>query len=342
MPADRLFRSVANRLAGDDRVLPDEGRLASFDRATAWLNSDPLSAADLRGRVVLVDFWTYTCVNWLRTAPYLRAWSAKYADAGLTVVGVHTPEFGFEGDLANVTKHTRELGLGYPVAVDSDYGVWNDFANHYWPALYLADANGRLRYHHYGEGEYPMTEMAIQQLLVEAGAKDLDTSLVSVAPEGLEVAADWDTLRSPETYAGYGQSSGFASEDRALYDRAHDYLAHAHLPLNSWDLAGTWTVARHAAVLGAAGGRIAFAFHARDANLVMGPGTADGGIPFRVYLDGRSVGDARGTDVGADGTGIVDGPGTYQLVRQRGPIDDHVVELEFQKPGLEAYCFTFG
>jgi thiol-disulfide isomerase/thioredoxin len=342
MAADRLFRSVANRLAGDDRVLPDEGRLASFDRATAWLNSDPLSAVDLRGRVVLVDFWTYTCVNWLRTAPYLRAWSAKYADAGLTVIGVHTPEFGFEGDLSNVTEHTRELGIDYPVAVDSDYGVWSDFANRYWPALYLADANGRLRYHHYGEGEYPMTEMAIQQLLVEAGARDVDTSLVSVIPEGLEVAADWDTLRSPETYAGYGQSSGFASDDRALYDRAHDYVAHERLPLNSWDLAGTWTVARHAAVLGAAGGRIAFAFHARDANLVMGPGTAAGGIPFRVYLDRRPVGDAHGTDVGADGTGIVDGPGTYQLVRQGGPIDDRVVELEFQAPGVEAYCFTFG
>ena len=347
MAADRLFRSVANRLAGDDRVLPDEGRLASFERATSWINSEPLSPAGLRGRMVLVDFWTYTCVNWLRTAPYLRAWSAKYADAGLTVIGVHTPEFGFEGDLPNVVRHTKELGIEYPVAVDSDYGVWNDFANHYWPALYLADATGRVRYHHYGEGEYPMTEMAIQQLLVESGSTGFDTGLVSVAPEGLEVAADWETLRSPETYVGYGQSSGFASEDRALYDRAHDYVAHGSLRLNEWDLSGDWTVARHAAVLGAAGGAISFAFHARDANLVMGPGsavggTAVGGIPFRVLLDGRPVDDARGTDVLADSTGVVNTPGTYQLVRQHGPIEDRVLTLEFDAPGVEAYCFTFG
>lgn len=341
MPGE-LFRSIAHRLAGDDRTLPDEGRLASFDRATGWLGSEPLTPAGLRGRVVLVDFWTYTCVNWLRTAPYLRAWHAKYADAGLTVVGVHTPEFGFEGDLGNVTADTRALGIDYPVAVDTGYGVWDEFANHYWPAVYLADAEGRLRYHHFGEGEYAMTEMAIQQLLVEAGRGPVDPGLVDVEPEGLEVAADWGTLRSPESYLGYGQSSGFASEDAGLYDRAHDYAAAARLPLNSWDLSGLWTVARHAAIAEGRGARIAFAFHARDVNLVMAPGRDGAAVPFRVYLDGRPVGDARGTDVDAAGAGVVDTPGTYQLVRQASRIDDRLVEIEFPEGGVAAYCFTFG
>ncbi len=323
-------------------MLPDEGRLPDFDRATAWLGSEPLSAAALRGRVVLVDFWTYTCVNWLRTAPYLRAWSAKYAGHGLTIVGVHTPEFEFEGDLGTVTEQVHALGIDYPVAVDSEYGVWDAFANRYWPALYLTDANGRLRYHHFGEGEYAMTEMAVQQLLTEAGADDLDTGLVRVTPEGLEVAADWDSLRSPETYLGYGQSSGFAADDPALYDRPHLYSPHEPLALNQWDLTGDWTVARHAALLGAAGGRISFAFHARDVNLVMSPGRVAAGIPFRVTLDGRPVGTARGTDVTSDGTGLARTPGTYQLIRQAHPVVDRVVELEFGAAGLEAYCVTFG
>ena len=337
-----LFRSLAHRLSGDTRALPDEGRLGSFDRATGWLGTDPLTTESLRGRVVLVDFWTYTCVNWLRTLPYLRAWDAKYRDAGLTIVGVHTPEFGFEADPVNVEAHSRELGVEYPVAVDSDYGVWNEFANHYWPAVYLADAAGRIRYHHFGEGEYAMTEMAIQQLLAEAGATDIDLDLVDVRPEGLEVAADWTSLRSPESYLGYGQSSGFASEDRALYDRAHVYEGSAGLPLNGWDLAGDWTVARHAAVSNAPGGRIAFAFHARDVNLVMAPSTRGRAVPFRVSLDGQPVGDARGSDVDVDGRGVVDTAGTYQLIRQPGPIGDRVFEIEFAEGGVDAYCFTFG
>ena len=219
-----------------------------FDGATRWLNSEPLTPEGLRGRVVLVDFWTYTCVNWLRTLPYVRAWAAKYADAGLTVVGVHTPEFGFERDVDNVIAQSRNLGVEYPVAVDSDYGVWRAFANHFWPALYLADTEGRIRYHHFGEGEYAMTEMVIQQLLLEAGAEDIDQDLVMVEPRGLEVAADWRTLRSPETYLGYGQSSGFASQTRARFDAAaplrRDTAAAASTTGTS---PGTWTVAQHAA-----------------------------------------------------------------------------------------------
>lgn len=337
-----LFRSIAHRLAGEQEVLPDEGRLPSFDRATSWLNSEPLTPTGLLGRVVLVDFWTYTCVNWLRTLPYLQAWHAKYADAGLTIVGVHTPEFGFERDLGNVIAQSRNLGVEYPIAVDSEYGVWDEFANHYWPAIYISDAEGRLRYHHFGEGEYPRTEMVIQRLLVDAGARDLDLDLVMVEREGLEVAADWASLRSPETYLGYGQSSGFASEDADLFDRPHVYGGARRLPLNAWDLAGEWTQARHAAVLNVAGGRISFMFHARDVNLVMGPASAGGTIPFRVLLDGRAIEDACGTDVDRDGRGLVRDQNTYQLIRQPGRVTDHLVEIEFLEGGVEAYCFTFG
>ena len=341
-PHSGLFRSIAHRLAGSEEILPDEGHLPSFGRATRWLNSEPLTPQGLRGRVVVVDFWTYTCVNWLRTLPYLRAWHAKYADAGLTIVGVHTPEFDFERDLGNVVAESQNLGVEYPIAVDSDYGVWNEFANHYWPAIYIADAEGRLRYHHFGEGEYPRIEMVIQRLLVDAGARDLDLDLVSVEPEGLEVAADWASLQSPETYLGYGQSSGFASEDADYYDRPHLYAGTPALPLNTWDLAGEWTQTRHAAALSAAGGRISFRFHARDVNLVMGPASSGGEIPFRVLLDRQPPGEARGTDVDRDGRGVVRDQTTYQLIRQSSRITDRVCEIEFSEPGVEAFCFTFG
>lgn len=336
------FRTIAHRLAGDEEPLPDEGRLPSFARATGWLNAEPLTPEALRGRVVLVSFWTYTCVNWLRTLPYLRAWHEKYSSAGLTVVGVHTPEFGFEHDRANVIARTAALDVAYPVAVDDEYGVWDDFANHYWPAVYVADAEGRLRFHHFGEGEYERTEMMIQRLLIAAGAPDLDLNLVMVEPHGLEVAADWRDLRSPETYLGYGQSSGFVSESADRYDRSEDYAGSRALPLNGWDLTGRWTHARHAAVLDRAGGSVSFAFHARDANLVMGPTPSGSSIPFRVLLDGRPPGDAHGTDVDADGRGVVDRQDTFQLIRQTGRVQDAVLRLEFDRAGLEAYCFTFG
>jgi thiol-disulfide isomerase/thioredoxin len=337
-----LIRSIAHRLAGEQVALPIEGRLASFDGATGWLNSEPLTPEGLRGRVVLVDFWTYTCINWIRTLPYVRAWAAKYADAGLTVVGVHTPEFGFERDLDNIVAHSRTFGVEYPIAVDSDYGVWRAFENHFWPAVYLADAEGRIRFHHFGEGEYAMTEMVIQQLLLDAGGQGIDQDLVSVDPVGLEIAADWRTLQSPETYTGYRQSSGFAQGDVARFDEPYTYSAPRRLPLNYWGLAGSWTVAGHAAVANEAGSRIAFRFHARDLNLVMGPASRGASIPFRVFLDGERAKDAHGTDVASDGSGTVGDQRTYQLIRQSGPIADRTFEIEFLDQGVEAYCFTFG
>ena len=337
-----LLRSFAHRLAGDTTELPVEGHLASFEGATGWLNSPPLTPDGLRGRVVLVDFWTYTCINWLRTLPYRRAWAARYADAGLTVVGVHTPEFGFERDLDNIVPRSREFGVEYPVAIDSDYGVWRAFDNHFWPAAYIADGQGRIRFHHFGEGEYAMIEMVIQQLLIDNGAKGIDQDLVAVEPRGLEVAADWHTLRSPEMYTGYGQSTGFASDDAASFDRPHAYTAAARLPLNNWDLSGTWTVARHAALLNEPGGRVAFQFHARDLNLVMGPAARGASIPFRVFLDGHAAEGAYGTDVTADGRGTLDAQRTYQLIRQTGQIAERRFEIEFLEAGAEVYCFTFG
>ena len=228
------MRSFVHRLAGDTTELPVEGHLPSFDGATSWLNSEPLTPQGLRGRVVLVDFWTYTCINWLRTLPYRRAWAAKYAEAGLTVIGVHTPEFGFERDIDNVVARSRSFGVEYPIAIDSDYGVWTAFANHFWPALYIADAEGRIRYHHFGEGEYAMAEMVVQQLLIEAGADGVDQDLVSVDPQGFEVAADWHSLRTPETYLAHGRSAGFASPERGRFDEPHAYPEPPRLGLNQW------------------------------------------------------------------------------------------------------------
>jgi thiol-disulfide isomerase/thioredoxin len=337
-----LIRSIAHRLAGDRLALPIEGRLASFDGATGWLNSEPLTPEVLRGRVVLVDFWTYTCVNWLRTLPYVRAWDAKYRDDGLTVIGVHTPEFSFERNIDNVVAQSRTFDVEYPIAVDSDHAVWTAFANHFWPAVYIADVEGRIRHHHFGEGEYAQTEMLIQQLLLDAGANGIEQDLVEVEPRGLEVAADWRTLQSPETYVGYGQSTGFASEDVAAFDEPHEYAAPAPLRLNDWGLSGNWTVARHAAVLNEAGGRVCFQFHARDLNLVVGSASGGASSPFRVFLDGQVAEGAHGSDVESDGRGIVMDQRTYQLIRQPGPIADRLFEIEFLDAGVEAYCFTFG
>ncbi len=337
-----LVRSIVHGLAGERQALPVEGHLASFEGATGWLNSAPLTPEGLRGRVVLVDFWTYTCVNWLRTLPYVRAWATKYADAGLTIVGVHTPEFRFEQDADNVSAAVSDFRVPYPVALDSDYGVWNAFGNHFWPAVYIADVDGRIRYHHFGEGEYAATEMVIQQLLIDAGAAGVEQDLVMVDPVGLELSADWRTVQSGETYTGYRQGTGFAQEDVAHFNEPDTYVAPGRLPLNYWALSGDWTVAGHATILNEPGGRIAFQFHARDLNLVMGPASKGTSIPFRVYLDGRPVGDANGTDVAADGSGTVDGQRTYQLIRQPGQIAERRFEIEFLTAGVEAYCFTFG
>jgi hypothetical protein len=316
--------------------------LPGFDAATGWLNSNPLTPERLRGRVVAVQFWTYTCVNWLRTLPYVRAWSEKYGDYGLALVGVHTPEFGFERDVDNIALAARDMRVTYPSAIDSDYGVWRAFANHFWPALYIADTKGRLRYRHFGEGEYSMSEMVIQQLLLDDGREGFDSGPVQVDPQGTEVAADWSNVRSPESYLGYGQSAGFASPDREWVDQAHDYPKPTRLALNQWAPIGNWTYALHASVLNEPGGRIAFNFHARDVNLVMGPVTRGESIPFRVLLDGAPATGAAGTDVDAGGNGVLDQQRLYQLIRQPGQIRERLFEIEFDAGGAEVYCFTFG
>jgi hypothetical protein len=337
-----FLRSIAHRLAGDAPALPDEGPLPGFEGATGWLNSEPLTPEGLRRRVVAVQFWTYTCVNWLRTLPYVRAWARKYEPHGLTVVGPHTPEFGFERNVDNIVTAARDMDVTYPIAVDSDYGVWRSFDNHYWPALYVADAQGRIRFHHFGEGEYEMSEMVIQQLLVEAGAEGFEPDLVSVDFVGTELAADWSNVRTPEWYLGAQQTVGFASPDGAFVDERHSYGAPDRLRLNTWAPTGTWTLARHASVLDEPNGRIAIRFHARDVNLVMGPATRGTAIPFRVYLNGQAPGADHGTDVDDQGRGTLDQQRLYQLVRQTGRIDEALFEIEFLDAGAEAYCFTFG
>ena len=322
--------------------LPVEGELPGFDGSTGWLNSEPRTPESLLGRVVLVNFWTYTCVNWLRTLPYVRAWARKYVDHGLTVIGVHTPEFGFERSVDNVIAAARDMSVDYPIAIDSDHAVWRAFDNHVWPAIYIADPDGRLRYHHFGEGEYAMTEMVIQQLLLDAGEDGFDRELVTVHPTGTEVPADWSNVRSPESYLGYGQARGFASPDGVRFDEPHDYPAPSGLSLNQWAPSGTWTIAQHAAVLGEPPGRIAFGFHARDVNLVMGPEVGGAPVPFRVFIDGAAPSGATGVDVDDQGHGTLAAQRVYQLIRQSGPIEDRLFEIEFLDSGVEAYCFTFG
>jgi thiol-disulfide isomerase/thioredoxin len=336
-----LLRSIVHRLAGDTDVLPVEGQLARFDGATGWLNSEPLTPEGLRGRVVLVEFLTYTCINWLRTLPYVRAWADKYADAGLTVIGVHTPEFAFEHDLDNITARLRDFDVRFPIAIDNDYGVWKAFANHFWPAIYVADAAGRIRHHHFGEEGYEMTEMVIQELLVDAGATDVDHALVEVHPMGFEVAADWPTLRSPETYLGYARAAGLAIDDASALGRAAEFPP-ARLSLNTWAPIGSWTVGPLVSTSGAPGARIAYRFQARDVNLVMGPASRGRSGPFHVLLDGRAPGDAGGGDVAADGSGSLDAHRLYQLVREPGEVRERTIEIEFDDAGAEVYCFTFG
>jgi thiol-disulfide isomerase/thioredoxin len=331
----------AHREPGTD-MLPSEGRLPPFEGATGWLGSEPLTPEGLRGRVVAVQFWTYTCVNWLRTLPYVREWAAKYRDLGLSVIGVHTPEFSFERNVENVIAAAKEMRVDYPIALDSDYAVWGAFDNHFWPALYIADEQGQIRYHHFGEGEYAMSEMAVQQLLGEAGKEGFDPAFVSVEPQGTEVAADWSDLRTPETYLSYGRSSGFASPDGERFDEPHDHPEPSRLSLNEWAPSGRWTLAGHAAILEEASGRIAIRFHARDVNLVIGPAERGLSVPFRVLIDGEAPSDDRGTDVDEKGNGTLSEQRLYQLVRQRKPIADRLFEIEFLDSGVEAYCFTFG
>jgi thiol-disulfide isomerase/thioredoxin len=322
--------------------LPMEGELPSFSGATAWLNSPPLSAADLRGNVVLIDFWTYTCINWLRTLPYVRAWAEKYREHGVVTIGVHTPEFSFEHDLQNVRRAAKDMKVSYPIAIDNDYAIWDAFDNHYWPTLYLVDAQGHIRYHHFGEGAYEQSEMMIQQLLAEAGIGGIDDELVSVDAQGAEAAADWDSLRSAENYVGYERTENFASPGDAVLDQPRVYAVPARFSLNEWAVSGEWTVGREATVLNKANGRITYRFHARDLHLVMGPATRGTSVRFRVFLDGRPPGAAYGIDVDEQGNGTVTDQRLYQLIRQPKPIADRQFEIEFLDAGVEAFAFTFG
>jgi len=316
--------------------------LPSLERATEWINSPPLTTSALRGKVVLVDFWTYTCINWLRTLPYVRAWSEKYRDQGLVVIGVHTPEFSFEKNLNNVRWAAKTLRVDYPIAVDSDYVIWRAFDNQYWPALYFIDAQGRARHHHFGEGAYEQSEMVIQRLLAEAGVGGIGDDLVSVDARGLEAAADWGSLKSPENYVGYERTRNFMSPGGAMSDKPGVYALPARLRLNDWALSGNWTVKKEAAALNEPNGMIAYRFHARDLHLVMGPSTPGTPVRFRVRIDGKPPGAAHGIDVDEQGEGTLTEQRLYQLIRQPKPITDRQFEIEFLAPGVEAFVFTFG
>jgi hypothetical protein len=320
---------------------PVEGMLPTFDRATAWLNSRPLTPEDLAGRVVLASFGTYTCINWIRSLPYVRAWADKYSDKSLAVIGIQTPEFEFEGQVENVERAIKEMDVRYPVVVDNEYAVWQAFGNNYWPALYFVDAQGRIRHHHFGEGEYEESEMVIQMLLREAGA-DVDQGLVQVEPEGVEAAADWASLGSAENYLGYGRAAGFASPGGAVPDENHVYTAPAGLRHNQWALSGDWRIGLVPALLGQHGGSISYQFHARDLHLVMGPPAARPQVRFRVRLDGEAPGRAHGIDVDQNGNGTADYQRLYQLVRQPEPIRGRRFEIELLDAGVEAFVFTFG
>ena len=325
-----MKRIIFAALAATAMTTPTRtSELESLRHATEWINSPPLTAEGLRGKVVLVQFWTYSCINWIRTMPYVRAWVAKYRDKGLVVIGVHSPEFGFEHQLANVRWASGNFRVDYPVAMDNEFAIWRAFGNQYWPALYLIDGKGRVRNRHFGEGDYVQSERVIQDLLAEAGARGVEENLVSVTTPGAEAPADWDNLKSPETYLGTARSENRVSAD-------------ARLRLNEWVLKGKWTVRKQPAVLEEANGRIVYRFHARDLNLVMTPGAGGKPVRFRVLLDGRAPGPSHGIDVDEQGNGAVGEPRMYQLIRQPGPIADRQFEIEFLDPGVEVFVFTFG
>ncbi|OEZ55833.1 MULTISPECIES: cytochrome c biogenesis protein DipZ [unclassified Duganella] len=329
--------------AAGDGTLPVEGKLSELTGAVEWLNSAPLTAEQLKGKVVLVDFWTYSCINCLRTMPYVKAWAEKYRDQGLVVIGVHAPEFAFERDIGNVRKAIKDLGITYPVAVDNSFAIWRAFGNQYWPAHYFIDAKGQIRHHHFGEGEYAQSEQVIQQLLEEAGRKNVANSVVSAEDaKGVQQAADMGQVASPETYLGYERAQNFASPEGQAADRARNYTAPAQPSLNQWGLAGSWLSQPDQVTLSQGGGRIVYRFHARDLHLVLGPGKDGKPVRFRVTIDGAAPGASHGTDVAADGSGTITGQRLYQLVRQSGSIGDRTFSIEFLDPGVQAYAFTFG
>ena len=342
-PPNVMSGGPATKAKPDDHEpnLGVEGGFPSLSGAAAWLNSPPLTAEALKGKVVVIDFWTYSCINCLRSIPYVRAWAEKYKDHGLVMIGVHTPEFAFERNVNNVRTAVADLKIGYPVAADNDYKIWRAFGNEYWPAHYFIDAQGRTRYHHFGEGEYDESERVIQRLLIEAGNSGVPTSLVSVDATGAEAAPSAHDDQSPETYIGYDRADNFASPGGIVEDEAHAY-ATVPLQLNQWSLSGDWTVGAQNAMLDKVGGRIAFRFHARDLHLVLGPAADGKPIRYRVTVDGAAPGVNHGTDTDADGQGVIDGQRLYQLIRQSGAISDHTFEIEFLDTGVQAYAFTFG
>jgi len=319
-----------------------EGGLPALDGAVEWLNSPPLTKQGLRGKVVLIDFWTYSCINCLRAIPYVRAWAQKYKDQGLVVIGIHTPEFAFERNVDNVKRAVRDLKIDYPVAVDSNFALWRAFDNQYWPAHYFIDAEGRIRHHHFGEGQYAESEHVIQQLLAETGKTDIAKGVVAVTAAGAEAAADTGNVKSPETYIGFMRSENFSSPGGIVQDVDHVYALPTDLRLNQWALNGTWKIEDERAILGAAGGGIAFRFHARDLHLVLGAGDDGKPVRFRVLLDGQRPGDDHGADIDANGEGTVTGQRLYQLVRQHGPVKERTFEIQFLDPGVQAFAFTFG
>jgi cytochrome c biogenesis protein CcdA/thiol-disulfide isomerase/thioredoxin len=333
---------MAASAADTPPALDDEGPMPDLNGAVAWLNSPPLTSQSLRGKVVLIDFWTYSCINCLRALPYVEGWAAKYKDAGLVVIGVHTPEFAFEKERTNVEKAVRDLKIDYPVAIDSNYKIWQAFNNEYWPAHYFIDGKGRIRYHHFGEGQYGESERVIQELLKENGAQLSSLSAISVAGAGAEAAPDNADVRSPETYVGYHRAENFASTEAIAKDSARTYTPQPRLSLNQWALSGSWNVGQESAVLQAAPGKIVFRFHARDLHLVLGTTKDAKPVRFKVKLDGTAPGDDHGGDVDSNGAGTVQGHRLYQLIRQKGPVEDRTFEIEFLDPGVQAFAFTFG
>ena len=348
-----MTKVVANIMAGapdynaavESAPLPVEGILPTLSGAVQWLNSPPLTVQALRGKVVVINIWTYSCINCLRSLPYLKTWSQKYKDQGLVVIGVHAPEFAFERNIGNVKKATRELGVDYPVAIDNNFAIWRGLNNEYWPAQYFVDARGQIRHHNFGEGNYAKSEQVIQLLLTEAGdanAAMTAPGLANTATPGVEIAADSADLQSPETYIGYAQADNFASPGGELRDEVSVYVAPTRPALNEWGLAGKWDVEKDRATLAAASGHVVYRFHARDLHLVLGPGADGKPVRFRVSIDGAAPGNAHGTDVAADGSGTVTEHRLYQLVRQTHGVADHTFSIEFLDPGVEAYAFTFG
>jgi cytochrome c biogenesis protein CcdA/thiol-disulfide isomerase/thioredoxin len=327
--------------AAQSEELPVEGVMPPLSGAVAWVNTPPLTAEGLKGKVVLIDFWTYSCINCLRAIPYVRAWAEKYKDQGLVVIGVHAPEFAFEKNIENVKKAISDLKISYPVAIDNDYAIWRAFNNQYWPAHYFIDGEGRIRHHHFGEGDYEGSEKVIQQLLEEAGKSNLSAGLVAVNASGAEAAADMNDVQSPETYIGYGRSENLVSPGGSVRDIPHVYAAGTPR-LNEWGFAGEWTIGGEHAFLDQEDGSIVYRFHARDLHLVLGPGPDGRPVRFRVTIDGTPPGDSHGTDIDVDGRGVVTGQRLYQLVRQSGAIADHTFEIRFLDPGVQAYAFTFG